>query len=136
MNTITLSDLEQFGSVGRNVTVETAPFQNPGERDFHSNTSADWSAVVAGCAFAAHCVADAAELSEPHWFALGSLLSRCEGGHRLFHEISQADARYDATETDEKFAHAGSGSAPRTCRSIREDLGFDGCGRCPMWGQA
>ncbi len=136
MNSITLAELERFGA---NAGVDLAPIRRAGPPEgspSFTNASADWSAIVAGCAFAAHCVSQAAALPEPYWYAVASLLSRCDEGHRRFHELSQADDRYDSAETDQKFEQAWTASAPRTCRSIRNDLGFDGCSRCTLWRHA
>lgn len=136
MNTITLADLERFGVTPSSEPGGSRDANSSADPDSPSSASGDWSAIVAGCAFAQHCVAHSAALPEPYWFAMGSLLSRCDEGHRQFHELSRADERYDPAETDAKFEHARSGSAPRTCRSIRDEVGFEGCSRCPMWRHA
>lgn len=136
MNSVTLADLEKFAATPRSEAGGSRHPKPSADSDSLSNVSGDWSAIVAGCAFAQHCVAHSAALPEPYWFVMGSLLSRCDEGYRQFHELSQADERYDPAETDAKFEHARSGSPPRTCRSIRDDLGYEGCSRCPMWRHA
>ncbi|WP_426046199.1 hypothetical protein [Brevundimonas sp. TWP3-1-2b1] len=136
MNSITLADLERFGAKADAGRAPDRRAEPPSGSPTFSNELADWPAIVAGCAFAAHCVSHAAALPEPFWYAVAGLLGRCDEGHRQFHELSKADERYDSAETDQKLEHACTASAPRTCRSIRDDLGFDGCSRCPLWRHA
>jgi hypothetical protein len=91
---------------------------------------ADFCLIEAGCAFVRDCVDNAEKLAEPEWYALASILARCKDGEKLFHEISSTDPRYDEGEAGAKLAHARKASAPRTCKSIANELSFEGCGRC------
>lgn len=139
MNTISLTDLELFGSRPDQSAIAAMGLAKADEGDHTAGRLGDWHGVFAGCAFAQACcdAGNAAATPEPHWYALAGILSRCEGGLAIFHKISSQDPqRYDPAEADAKFAQARDASPPRTCRSIREDLGFDGCGRCPLWRHA
>lgn len=82
------------------------------------------------CPFMAHCQADAATLSEPEWFAQATILTRCQDGEKLFHERSAPHPGYNPKEAQAKLDQARK-YGPRTCVSIRRDLGFTGCDSCP-----
>ncbi|WP_375599625.1 primase-helicase family protein [Devosia sp. Naph2] len=86
----------------------------------------NFDSVVAGCKWVENAVNRAAALSEPEWYALGTIIERCEGGEEIFHEISATDPRYDERETAEKLGRA---TGPRTCAIISSD-GFEGCNEC------
>lgn len=135
MMKVTLSQLEQFGELA----IRTPTPSRGVAKEADANVTGDWNSLLAGCAFAQSCSDphNARRLPEPYWYALASLLSRCDGGLAIFHEISVQDVhRYDQADTEQKFVQAREASAPRTCRSIHEDLGFDGCRRCVFWGHA
>jgi hypothetical protein len=137
MNTITLSDLERLATVS--VAKSTVSAVRSTDDEYAANRFGDWAGLIAGCEFSrfASDGANASSLPEPQWYALASLLSRCENGLAVFHDISAQDVeRYDAAATDSKFAQAQAASAPRTCRSIGDDLGFSGCKRCVFWRHA
>ena len=51
--------------------------------------------IRTGCRWIADC-ADNPGMPEPDWFALASILERCENGREIYHTISQIDPRYDA----------------------------------------
>lgn len=137
MNRVTLAELERFG-------VSEAIESPEGRRSSGCEPDAPggrgvWAGLLAGCGFAQSCSdpSNAQGLPEPHWYALASLLSRCDDGQIIFHEISALDRdRYDPAETDRKFIQAQTASAPRTCRSIHNELGFDGCRQCTFWRHA
>jgi hypothetical protein len=106
------------------------------DEDQRAGQKADWSSIIAGCAFARACVEQARTLPEPWWHVAAGILAVCKDGRQIFHEISKPYADYDAGEANQKFDRAVEGGPPRTCRSIEEDLGFPGCRRCPFWRTA
>lgn len=106
------------------------------DEDQRAGQKADWSSILAGCAFARACVEQARTLPEPWWHAAASILAACTDGRQIFHQISKPYADYDAGEADQKFERAVEGGPPRTCRAIKEDLAFPGCRRCPFWRTA
>jgi hypothetical protein len=139
MNTVALADLERFGSLSDSQPIMPKDYGKIDRVEDVSDRFGDWSGLLAGCAFAQSCSAatNAATLPEPQWYALASLLGRCKNGLSIFHEISAQDAgRYDQAATEAKFAQAQTASAPRTCRSIRDDTGFEGCQHCVFWRHA
>jgi hypothetical protein len=93
---------------------------------------ANFAAMVAGCEFVRHGVDDAAKLPEPEWYALLSLVGRCEDGERIAQEVSSGHPGYDERETADKLRHAVEASRPRTCESIATSLSFEGCKGCPF----
>lgn len=91
--------------------------------------------IVEGCAFMEHCHRDAASLAEPDWFASLSILGRCLEGEHLAHEWSEPYPHYTHAAAERKLQHALEDAGPRTCRSIQEDLGFEGCASCQYRGR-
>jgi len=83
---------------------------------------------VLECDFIIHCRDNAADLSEPFWYAMISNLCRFHGGREKIHELSSAYPEYSESETEAKIDHARAGSGPITCEKIRED-GF----HCPRY---
>lgn len=137
MTTVTLVELERFGLSDATRTLQTS--RSADIDPAFVGRCGDWTGLLAGCGFAQSCSdpSNARSLPEPQWYALASLLSGCEDGQVIFHEISALDRdRYDSAETDRKFTQAQTASAPRTCRSIHEELGFDGCRQCTFWRHA
>lgn len=93
-----------------------------------------WDSILGGCDWIRSLNEKKANLSEPDWYALASILGRCQDGARLFHEFSSADPRYDHDEARAKLDHALE-YGPRTCANISEELGHEVCRRCPFYGQ-
>lgn len=85
------------------------------------------------CSFLAFCKAYPAQVSEPQWYALASIVARFENGREQFHALSKGHPKYSASETDAKFDQAMKESAPRTCENI--STLWDGCPKCPMQGK-
>jgi putative DNA primase/helicase len=83
---------------------------------------ADASFIVQECAWFHHCRDDAQTLPEPEWYALLSILGRCENGEALAHEWSRVYPGYTPEETAAKLTHALESAGPRTCQNIRHDL--------------
>lgn len=93
--------------------------------------------IVRGCAWLRHCRDDAQALSEPEWYAMLSIVGRCENGVQLAHAFSAPYPTYSREETDAKLRHALDSAGPRTCADIRQQLGGEPyCQVCPAWGIA
>ena len=82
------------------------------------------------CAFIDHCVDEAANLPEPWWHAMLSIVALTENGGETAHAWSEPDARYDWDETEERVKRAVKTSRPCSCHYIRSSLGFS----CPDEG--
>ena len=98
---------------------------------------ADLEPIVEACAWLRHCRDDAADLSEPEWYAMLSILGRCVSpeadGRELAHQWSATYPGYTRAETDRKLDHALASAGPRTCHHIASEVGGmgSGCGDCP-----
>jgi hypothetical protein len=101
--------------------------QSPGE-----GLLAKINPMVQGCGWLRHCRDDAATLPEPEWYAMLSVLGRCEDGQALAHEWSQPYPGYTSQETDQKLLHA-MGKPPRRCRGIAMLTASAYCQTCPSW---
>jgi len=94
---------------------------------------ADTEAVMAGCDFMKMC-ASGVPLSEPQWYGMLGILSKCKDGRVVAHDISRLDkARYDSHQTDRKFDQADDSCKGRLCSSILPL--WDGCGTCPNFNK-
>lgn len=90
----------------------------------------DEKAILEGCEFIKWAIANPAEVTEPPWYALLSVVGniRTEDdqlrGRTLAHEISSGHPDYTREETEAKLEQALNASGPRTCKSID-----------PLWGK-
>jgi hypothetical protein len=91
--------------------------------------------IIEGCAWLRHCRDDAATLGEPEWYAMLSIVGRCEGGENVAHEWSQPHSGYSPEETFTKLRHAVEASKPRTCQNIALNFGDAYCRTCHQWGK-
>jgi len=89
----------------------------------------DTHAILEGCTFLKESKDQAAELTEPQWYAALSLLGRMENGAKLAHEYSQGHPDYTPESTDKKLTQALEASGPRTCENINDVWGK--CSGCP-----
>src|SRR5665213_2547812 len=97
---------------------------------------ADAGRVVEGCAWLRHCRDDAATLSEPEWYAMLSVLGRCQNGVRLAHEWSAPYPNYRPSDTAAKLDQAMARSGPATCEHVESGLGQGRfCQVCPNRGR-
>ncbi len=99
---------------------------------------ADHEMIMADCAWYREApVKGAATTPYPDWFAGASITARCENGEAIFHDYSAKHPKYahnDAAKMLEQVS--GENSGPRTCASIRNDLGHEAyCAACPHWGK-
>ena len=86
--------------------------------------------IVKGCKWLQHCYDDREKLPEPEWYAMLSILARCENGENLAHEWSKDYPKYSHRETQDKLEHALKSAGPYTCRYIRENLNDEYCPGC------
>ncbi|WP_419780294.1 hypothetical protein [Maridesulfovibrio sp.] len=89
--------------------------------------------IIKRCAWMQHCRDDAAQLPEPEWFSMLTILSRCVDGEKIAHELSTPYPNYTYDETGNKYGHASS-HTPHTCSHIASEHGFQGCASCPFKG--
>ena len=106
----------------------TAPV--PEKKDF---PPADIEPIVEGCAWMRHCQDDAETLPEPEWYAMLSVLGRCEDGEELAHEWSRPYPGYNPAETDKKLRHALEDAGPVTCQRVWDLTGGVYCRDCEWW---
>jgi len=105
--------------------VEESPYLE--ERPYRQETNERLNQIME-CEFLKHCDKDRADLPEPHWYAMVSVLSGVPGGRTLIHTLSRGYPKYDPRETDEKILHAINDAGPATCERIKglwEDCGRD-----------
>lgn len=92
----------------------------------------DPDAIEGACAWMAYARDNAADLSEPEWYAQLSILARCKDGDTLAHTRSAPYAGYSPAETEAKLARAKA-VGPTTCDSFRKLGGLDGpCSGCNL----
>ena len=84
--------------------------------------------LIDKCSFLQHCRDDAANLSEPMWYAAITNLAITADGHDVVHEISRPYPKYSYQETEAKFRHAAQEDKPVTCDHIKNHLCFN-CGK-------
>lgn len=123
---------KQPEGVARHTAVARAP-----EHDFEDDITlpaAKIEPVLGGCAWIRHTRDDAAELQEPEWYAMLSILGRCEDGERLAQEWSQPHAGYTPHDTAAKLKQALVSAGPRTCQDIAQNAGDSYCSTCPHQG--
>ena len=78
----------------------------------------DDKAVLKECQFLVHCKTKQAEVTEPEWYAMHSIVGRLPDGPKLVHEYSKEHPSYTQEGTDKKLEQALAASGPRTCENI------------------
>jgi len=82
-----------------------------------------------------HAMANAANLSEPLWYAALGLIRHTRNGHENAHKFSAKDPRYVASEVETKLGNlAAQDIGPTTCTKF-DSLNPGICGTCPRWGK-
>jgi hypothetical protein len=97
-------------------------------------TRPQFAPILNECAFIRHCVEDAATLPEPEWHSALSIVSLCENGDELAHEISKSYPRYTPEETKKKFEHAFAADKPIRCSTVQTRYGEAQCTDCKHRG--
>src|SRR5690606_31466590 len=90
--------------------------------------------IVSACAWMQHCREDAAVLPEPEWYAMLSVVGRCQDGENLAHEWSRDYPGYSERETEKKLEHALTAAGPVTCARVEELTGGEWCRNCELRG--
>jgi hypothetical protein len=138
-NFIPFADLHSWveGQLSQMMPATKAPLKGPRAEpsDAADDTEAKpkFESVAAACAWVDAC-RSTVPLPEPSWYAMGGIVGRCEGGEAIFHEMSAADNRYSPAEASDKLARSLE-AGPRTCQSIADQLGFEGCASCVFRGK-
>ena len=96
---------------------------------------AHFDLIKSKCGFIAHCVDDAADLTEPEWYAAITIVSRCENGEELCHRISENYPGYSEEETELKIEHALADTGPMSCSHIATTLTNEYCKKCRYRGK-
>ena len=94
---------------------------------------ADEKGIREGCNFIRHCHENQNEIEEPAWYAMLSIIGRCDRAAELIHEYSEQAEGYTPQATILKWEQALSASGPRTCDSINDIYGA--CSSCPNFGK-
>lgn len=98
------------------------------DNDFALMGTGSGRELIDKCPFLQHCRDDAANLSEPMWYAAITNLAMTADGHDLVHEISSPYPKYSYRETEAKYKHAAHENKPVTCDHIKNNLCFN-CGK-------
>lgn len=93
----------------------------------------DTDGILKGCAFIKHCYDKQAEIQEPSWYAMLTIIARLENGNKLAHEYSNKHPDYNHYEVEEKYGQALESGYPRTCKDI--STRWDGCKNCEYYGK-
>ena len=120
-------ELPSLSEQGNKTTVQP-------DLDFSALPPADLAPIVEGCAWLAHCQQDAQTLAEPEWYAMLSIVGRCENGAILAQEWSASYPDYSREETDTKFDRALTQGGPRKCDNIQQMTGGRFCQDCSHAG--
>lgn len=120
------ADLERFVQSAPGGEQESSPLVEP------AYPPAKIAPIVEDCSWLRHCRDDAATLAEPEWYAMLSVLSRCEGGERVAQEWSKPYPGYSERETADKLRHALSAAGPVTCGRVSDLTGGRWCSDCPQ----
>lgn len=117
----TLDELASFAPApvlrSRDVETQTDPAEGTEQKNL-----GNFDAVVMGCPFMAHCVANPAALSEPEWRAMIGTLAYCKNGRTLAHKYSAGHLGYDPAQTDTLFDRMSEEAGPPTYAHIRTIL--------------
>lgn len=93
----------------------------------------DAPAVEDGCRFLRWARENPAEVSEPQWYAMLSIVGRLPDGRAKAHAYSAQHQTYTEKGCDAKLDQAITASGPRTCENIDHIWGQ--CHTCPFSGK-
>jgi len=123
-NRCTPEDLQAFcGKISRSI-----PLAEADTDDFALMGTGSSEELISKCAFLQHCRDEAANLSEPYWFAMISNVAPTADGHEKVHELSEPYLGYTYEETEKKYLAAAKADKPITCDYIKNKLCFN-CGK-------
>lgn len=121
-------------SVGRLLANANAKWKEASAEAAKNETPApkpNIASVAEGCNFLSHALHQAAQLSEPEWFTMLSIVGHCNDGTVLAQEASKPHPGYNKAETSKKLR--GARQYPVTCaRVAAEHPGH--CQDCPLNG--
>ena len=120
-------DFEPFALSAKSST-NIDPSDEESDNDFVLMGKGSGRELIDKCPFLQHCRDDAANLSEPMWYAAITNLAMTADGQEVVHEISRPYPKYDYRETQAKYRHAVEEDKPVTCDHIKNVLCFN-CGR-------
>lgn len=127
------SDLEEF--IAEAPPESEASSAEPGPPSDEGELP-DAQRVFAGCGWLASLRDAPQTQTEPQWYGALGILGRCRDGVSVAREFSKGYPGYSEAETDQKTAQAIAKAGPRTCNSIRTDLGgAPFCALCSSFGQ-
>jgi hypothetical protein len=96
---------------------------NPDNCMTYDNTiSTSMNDVIKKCRWAKHCKTDSNVLSEPEWYHMLTLVSRCSNSEDMAKLLSKNYPGYAWEETKDKLEHAAAAPGPTTCRYINESF--------------
>ena len=93
----------------------------------------DTEGVLNGCDYIKWCGENQADVSEPQWYAMLSIVARLDDGMELAKAYSQGHPDYNEQHVVSKSQQAIESSGPRTCANI--NTLWDGCGSCKNYSK-
>ncbi len=99
----------------------------PDDEDF---APADLEKILNVCTWMKHCQVDAAQLKEPEWYHMLSVVARCKDPEWWAHELSKSYPGYSEAETSKKYQQAKDRAGPVTCERVRKKLNPEACKAC------
>jgi hypothetical protein len=99
----------------------------PTDEDFEP---ADLEKILSACAWMKHCRDDAAQLKEPEWYRMLSVVARCKDPQWWAHELSRPYPGYSEADTAQKLQQAKDRAGPVTCERVRKEINPEICKGC------
>ncbi|WP_439521615.1 DUF5906 domain-containing protein [Marivita sp.] len=120
-----IQEFVRFGANSQNAPSKAyRPRENNARR---AEGEASFEAIRTACPAIDDLVKRADKHSYNEWLAVGAALVHCQDGENKFHEISSADPRYDADETQKLFESL---NGPTSCNHLKEVLACTQCTSC------
>jgi len=99
-------------------------------KDWHGANDGPY--IIEQCAVIKHAQSSA-DLPEPVWYAIDSVVARLDGGRDLLHKWSASHPKYNRERVDRKIDQALEASGPRTCAHMHSITPL--CEGCPHFGK-
>jgi len=111
-------------TLSRKDNVIVAP-ETKHDNDFYSwhGGKPDTAEVLSSCEFLKFAKENPAEVREPEWYAMISVVSRLEDGPNLVHSLSEGHPGYNMRNTENKINQSLAKSGPYKCSSINARWG-------------